>query len=155
VGRGVRRPGRPARAAGGRGAVTGAEVVLAGLSRYYGTTAAARDVSLEVAAGEFVTLLGPSGSGKTTTLMMVAGFVAPSAGDVRIGGRSVVGLPPHRRNLGVVFQSYALFPHMSVFENVAFPLRMRRVEAAETRRRVAAALEMVQLGGFGRRRIAE
>jgi ABC-type Fe3+/spermidine/putrescine transport system ATPase subunit len=133
--------------------VTGAEVVLAGLTRYYGETAAVREVSLAVGAGEFVTLLGPSGSGKTTTLMIVAGFVEPSAGDVRIGGRSVLGLPPHRRNLGVVFQSYALFPHMPVFDNVAFPLRMRRVDRTETRRRVAAALDMVQLGALAERRI--
>jgi len=135
--------------------VTGAEVVLDGVTRHYGETAVVRDVSLTVRAGEFLTLLGPSGSGKTTTLMIVAGFVEPSAGDVRIGGRSVAGLPPHRRNLGVVFQSYALFPHMSVSDNVAFPLRMRRVGGAEARRRVQAALEMVQLGELGARRIQQ
>src|SRR5215475_9591086 len=102
----------------------GAEVKLLGLSRDYGEIAAVCELDLTVAPGEFVTLLGPSGSGKTTTLMMIAGFVQPSAGDVVLDGRSVVALAPHRRNLGVVFQSYALFPHMSVFDNVAFPLRM-------------------------------
>ena len=104
----------------------GAEVTLRGLSRDYGEIAAVQDLDLTVAPGEFVTLLGPSGSGKTTTLMMVAGFVHPTAGDICLDGQSILTLPPHRRNLGVVFQSYALFPHMSVFDNVAFPLRMRR-----------------------------
>ncbi len=132
---------------------SGAEVRLLGLARYYGEVAAVRDVNLTVAAGEFLTLLGPSGSGKTTTLSMIAGFTQPSAGDVLIGDRSVVDLPPHRRNIGVVFQSYALFPHMSVSENVAFPLRMRKVDPAATRQRVQAALDMVQLGMMGERRI--
>ena len=133
----------------------GAEVKLLGLSRDYGEIAAVRELDLTVAPGEFVTLLGPSGSGKTTTLMMVAGFVQPSAGDVVLDGRSVVALAPHRRNLGVVFQSYALFPHMSVFDNVAFPLRMRRAAAPEIRRRVEDALALVQLGPLGARRIQQ
>jgi ABC-type Fe3+/spermidine/putrescine transport system ATPase subunit len=96
----------------------------------YGETVAIDDLSLTVAAGEFFTLLGSSGSGKTTTLMMIAGFVEPDAGEILIGGRSIVDLPPERRDVGVVFQSYALFPNMNVVENVAFPLRMRHVDRA-------------------------
>src|SRR5262245_44304568 len=133
----------------------GAEVTLRGLSRDYGEIAAVRDLDLAVAPGEFVTLLGPSGSGKTTTLMMVAGFVHPTAGDICLDGRSILAVAPHRRNLGVVFQSYALFPHMSVFDNVAFPLRMRRVERREIRRRVEDVLGLVHLGPLGGRRIQE
>jgi spermidine/putrescine ABC transporter ATP-binding subunit len=133
----------------------GAEVKLVGLSRDYDEVAAVRQLDLTVAPGEFVTLLGPSGSGKTTTLMMVAGFVHPTTGDVLLDGRSVVALAPHRRNLGVVFQSYALFPHMSVAENVAFPLRMRRIAASEMRRRVEDALALVQLELLGDRRIQQ
>jgi putative spermidine/putrescine transport system ATP-binding protein len=132
---------------------TGAEVSLRGLTRYYGDVVAALDLNLTINAGEFVTLLGPSGSGKTTTLMMLAGFVEPSAGDILIDGRSVVDLPPHRRDIGVVFQNYALFPHMSVFDNVAFPLRMRHVGRPTMRQRVQEALDMVQLGDLGQRRI--
>jgi spermidine/putrescine ABC transporter ATP-binding subunit len=135
--------------------VRGADVELIKLSRYYGEVAAIRGVDLHVHAGEFLTLLGPSGSGKTTTLMAVAGFVEPSEGDIRIDGRSVRGLPPDRRNLGVVFQSYALFPHMSVFENVAFPLRMRRMGRAAIAERVGRTLELVQLGRLGERRIQQ
>jgi putative spermidine/putrescine transport system ATP-binding protein len=133
----------------------GAEVTLRGLSRDYGEIAAVQDLDLTVAPGEFLTLLGPSGSGKTTTLMMVAGFVHPTAGDIRLDGQSILTLAPHRRNLGVVFQSYALFPHMSVFDNVAFPLRMRRIERQEIRRRVEDALGLVHLGPLGARRIQQ
>ncbi|PYM59890.1 MAG: polyamine ABC transporter ATP-binding protein [Candidatus Rokuibacteriota bacterium] len=133
----------------------GAEVRLVGLSRNYGEVAAVRAVDLTIAPGEFVTLLGPSGSGKTTTLMMVAGFVHPTAGDILLDGQSVLAVAAHRRNLGVVFQSYALFPHMSVFDNVAFPLRMRHVDRRDAHRRVETALEMVQLGALGSRRIHE
>ena len=109
------------------------------------------ELSLEVAAGEFLTLLGASGSGKTTLLSVVAGLVQQSSGSVSIGGDEVSRLPPEARDVGVVFQSYALFPHLSVAENVAFPLRARRVPAAERSRRVEEALELVQLGGFGPR----
>jgi putative spermidine/putrescine transport system ATP-binding protein len=105
-------------------------------------------LDLDVKSGEFLTLLGPSGSGKTTTLMMIAGFVAPTAGEIFVDGRPVTAVPPDRRNIGVVFQHYALFPHMTVFDNVAFPLRMRRVGTAEIRRRVGDALGMVQLAGL-------
>ncbi|MFN2452386.1 MAG: ABC transporter ATP-binding protein, partial [Candidatus Dormibacteria bacterium] len=109
------------------------------------------ELSLQVAAGEFITLLGASGSGKTTTLSVIAGLVQQTSGVVRIGGADVSRLAPEARDVGVVFQSYALFPHLSVAENVAFPLRARRVPAAERTRRVEEALELVQLGGFGPR----
>jgi spermidine/putrescine ABC transporter ATP-binding subunit len=135
--------------------ITGGEVRLAGLARDYGEVHAVRDVDLVAGRGEFLTLLGASGSGKTTTLMMIAGFVTPSRGDILIDGVSMVGKPPDKRNLGVVFQSYALFPHMSVAENVAFPLRMRRLPAAEQRARTVEALAMVELEGYGARRINE
>jgi putative spermidine/putrescine transport system ATP-binding protein len=133
------------------GPVRGAHVVVEGLCKRYEDGEAVADASFEIQPGEFVSLLGPSGSGKTTTLMMIAGFVAPTRGDVRLDGRSVVGIPPHHRQIGVVFQSYALFPHMSVWDNVAFPLRMRRVPKPELGRRVASALEMVGLGEMRRR----
>ena len=103
------------------------------------------------ASGEFVTLLGPSGSGKTTTLMMVAGFTAPTEGEIAIDGRPITGMAPEHRNIGVVFQNYALFPHMTVFDNVAFPLKMRRQPSAEIRARVGRALDMVHLDGLGER----
>jgi putative spermidine/putrescine transport system ATP-binding protein len=112
---------------------------------------AVAQVDLEVAPGEFVTLLGPSGSGKTTTLMMIAGFTSPTAGDIRIDDRSITDVPPDRRNIGVVFQSYALFPHMSVADNVAFPLRMRHTPRAVVAENVARALDMVRLSEYGAR----
>ena len=126
-------------------------LVLSGLTKQYGDVTAVDRIDLDVAPGEFVTLLGPSGSGKTTTLMMVAGFTPPTAGDIRVDGRSITDTPPDRRNIGVVFQSYALFPHMSVSDNVAFPLRMRHVPRSVIAGKVAAALEMVRLVGFGNR----
>lgn len=131
----------------------GVEVRLINLTRDYGDLVAVREVSAAIAPGEFVTLLGASGSGKTTTLMMIAGFVTPSSGDVTIGGRSVLTTPPDKRNLGMVFQNYALFPHMSVAENIAFPLRMRKMNKVDTGKLVQAALEMVHLQGLGDRRI--
>jgi putative spermidine/putrescine transport system ATP-binding protein len=118
----------------------------------YGRQRALEAVDLHVQAGEFVTLLGPSGSGKTTTLNAIAGFVPLAAGDVMVGGQSIARLSPSRRDLGIVFQSYALFPHMSVGDNVAFPLRARRMPRAERRRLVARALELVRLEGYGDRR---
>ena len=108
-------------------------------------------VSLDVRAGEFVTLLGPSGCGKTTTLRMIAGFVEPDSGEIRIGAADVTRLPPNNRDIGMVFQSYGLFPHMTVEDNVAYGLRMRRVPAAERRRRGEEALGLVQLPGLARR----
>jgi putative spermidine/putrescine transport system ATP-binding protein len=119
----------------------GAAVSIRAIAKRYGTAAPALDgVSLEIAAGEFVTLLGASGSGKTTTLMIVAGFTPPDAGDVSIDGKSIIGLPPERRGIGVVFQNYALFPHMTALRNIAFPLRMRAVPRGEAARRAEAAL---------------
>lgn len=124
------------------------------VSRCFGDVVALDGFDLEIAAGEFVTLLGPSGSGKTTALNILAGFDRATAGEVFIGTRAVGALPPEKRNVGMVFQSFALFPHMSVFDNVAFPLRMRKVARQEIAGRVARALEMVRLGGYGDRRPA-
>lgn len=118
---------------------------LRGLTADYGATRAVDAVSLDVARGEFVALLGPSGCGKTTTLRMVAGFVQPSAGRVAIAGRDVTDLPAHKRNMGVVFQSYALFPHLTVRDNVAFGLRMRGADPSARAAKADAALEMVAL----------
>ncbi len=122
-------------------------VELVGVIKHFGSVAAVDGVDLMVQAGEFVTLLGPSGSGKSTTLMLVAGFERPSAGEVRIGGARVDHVPPYRRNLGVVFQSYALFPHMTVAENLAFPLEGRGAGRNEIETRVTGALARVRLEG--------
>lgn len=129
----------------------GASVSLKDLTKRFGDVIAVNAVTLDVAAGEFITLLGPSGCGKTTTIMLVAGFHVPSSGEVLIDERSVGSLPPNHRNVGVIFQNYALFPHMTVAENIAFPLRMRHVNEAEIRRRVESALELVRLPGYGPR----
>lgn len=123
-----------------------------GVEKSYGSAHALASVSLEVRAGEFLTLLGPSGSGKTTLLMVLAGFTRPTAGRVLVGEEDITRTPPHRRDFGVVFQSYALFPHLSVGENVAYPLRMRRLPRAETERRVEDALALVRLEGLADRR---
>ncbi|MEO0764248.1 MAG: ATP-binding cassette domain-containing protein, partial [Pseudomonadota bacterium] len=112
-------------------------------------------VDLDIRQGEFLTLLGPSGSGKTTLLMVIAGFTRPDSGSLRFGSDEVIRQPPHKRDLGMVFQNYALFPHMSVAGNVAYPLKVRGVGAAEIGPRVEHALETVQLGGFGERRITQ
>jgi putative spermidine/putrescine transport system ATP-binding protein len=116
-----------------------------GISKHYGMVRAVDGVDLDVARGEFLTLLGPSGSGKTTMLMMIAGFTAPSAGEILLDGRAITHLPPEKRNFGMVFQGYALFPHLSVFDNVAFPLRVRRKPSEDVKREVSRALELVQL----------
>jgi putative spermidine/putrescine transport system ATP-binding protein len=137
--------------ADGRAPSRGASVRLDGLWKVYGNVVAVRDVHLTIAPGEFITILGPSGSGKTTTLMAIAGFAVASRGEIYIDDRPVAGLPPHKRDLGVVFQNYALFPHMTVEQNVAFPLQMRRLPPREVARRVALALEMVRLPGYERR----
>ena len=128
-----------------------ADVELRSLKKCFGAMAAVENLSLTVDRGEFITLLGPSGSGKTTTLMMIAGFETPTSGDILIGGESVVSRPPSKRNLGMVFQNYSLFPHMTVFENIAFPLRMRKAKESEITKKVARALELVQLGDYGHR----
>lgn len=122
---------------------------------YDGRVMAVRDLNLSVLRGEFLTLLGPSGSGKTTTLNMLAGFERPVRGSITLDGRPVDRLPPYERNIGMVFQSYALFPHMSVAENVAFPLSVRRITKADARERVRRALAMVRLEGYGERRPTE
>lgn len=129
----------------------GRAIQLDEVSKRYGDFIAVDGLNLEIAAGELVTLLGPSGSGKTTTLMMVAGFTTPSFGRIQIGERNVTHLPTHRRDLGVVFQQYALFPHMTVAENVAFALRMRGVGRSEREERVARALDLVEMQRFAPR----
>ena len=137
-----------------RGAGTGASPValsLRGVRKHYGEFAAVDGIDLEVRRGEFVTLLGPSGSGKTTTLRMVAGFVRQDAGTIEIEGTDVARVPPYRRDVGMVFQNYALFPHMTAAENVAFPLAMRGVSRAKQEERVQRALELVKLGTLGHR----
>ena len=131
---------------------SGAQVRLRQLSKSFGTAPAVDDVSLDVPAGAFVSLLGPSGSGKTTTLNLIAGFLTPDKGDILIDERSVADVPPHKRNIGMVFQSYSLFPHMTVAENVAFPLRMRaKLTRGQARERITEMLALVQLGQLGER----
>ena len=130
---------------------TGHALALQGLTKRYGSFTAVADVSLRVERGEFLTLLGPSGSGKTTILMCIAGFVAPTAGAILLDGKDITPLPPERRDFGMVFQGYALFPHMTVAENVAFPLRVRKLSAADREAKVRAALDLVQLQGFAER----
>jgi putative spermidine/putrescine transport system ATP-binding protein len=128
-----------------------AQLSLDRISKSYGATAAVAQLSLEVAAGECIALLGPSGCGKTTTLRMVAGFITPDAGTIRLAGRDITRTPPHRRRIGMVFQAYALFPHMSAAGNVGFGLEMAGVARAERERRVVAALEMVGLAALADR----
>ena len=128
-----------------------ARLDIDGLAKRYGDGYAVREVSLSVADGEFLVLLGPSGCGKTTTLRMVAGFIEPTAGHVALGGVDVTVLPPWKRNAGMVFQSYALFPHLTVVQNVAFGLEMRKLPRAEIERRVEEVLALVRLGGYGDR----
>ena len=129
-----------------------AAVVLTRVTKRYGELAAVDDLSLRVASGEFLSLLGPSGCGKTTTLRMIAGFEHPDSGDILVGGQSVLGVPPHRRQVNTVFQAYALFPHMSVAENVAYGLEQRRTPKSEIRDAVGEALAMVQMRGYANRR---
>ncbi|MDP4506959.1 ABC transporter ATP-binding protein [Nonomuraea turcica] len=121
----------------------------------YRDSVAVDGISLEARAGEFLTLLGPSGSGKTTTLGMIAGFVEQTSGEIVLDGQDLSGLRPHKRDIGVVFQNYALFPHMTAAENVGFPLKMRGVSGGELSRKVNSALELVQLQGLGGRRPRE
>jgi putative spermidine/putrescine transport system ATP-binding protein len=125
------------------------------ITKSYSGTLAVNDVSLVVAAGEFMTLLGPSGSGKTTLLNMISGMVTPTSGSVRIGDQDVTHIPPRLRGIGMVFQNYALMPHMTVFENIAFPLRVRRLSRAEIERRTAEVLERVRLAEYARRKPKE
>jgi putative spermidine/putrescine transport system ATP-binding protein len=132
--------------------ISGAELELRSVYKSYGNVAALRDISLHVQPGEFLTLLGASGSGKTTTLNLLAGFDEPSSGRILVDGNDVTDLPPHRRNLGVVFQSYALFPHMTVSENIAFPLKMRKLSRAEIGDKVTWAISLVRLTGLEERK---
>src|SRR6476660_9018756 len=119
---------------------------------YDGETLVIKNLNLDIAKGEFVTMLGPSGSGKTTTLLMLAGFEPATHGEIFLNGQPINKLPPHRRGIGMVFQNYALFPHMTVNENLAFPLQVRRIGKAEIEERVKNVLEMVELPTFGYRR---
>lgn len=126
-------------------------ITLHNLQKRYGSAMAVDDVSLSVSPGEFISLLGPSGSGKTTTLMMIAGFEMPDSGQVLLDDKDITRLPPHRRELGVIFQNYALFPHMTVAENVAYPLRMRRMAKVEIESRVRRILDQVHLAALASR----
>ncbi len=131
-------------------------IELTDLCKRYGSGPLVVDhVNIDIAPGEFITLLGPSGSGKTTTLNMIAGFTDITSGSIRLGGRDIAPLPPHRREFGMVFQNYALFPHMTVEENLAFPLQVRRMAKAEIEAKIARALDMVQMGRFANRRPAQ
>jgi putative spermidine/putrescine transport system ATP-binding protein len=127
------------------------DLAISGLTKVFGTTTAVDGVTLRIAAGEMVALLGPSGCGKTTILRMIAGLIEPTEGDVLLGGFRVTRTPVHRRNIGMLFQNYALFPHLSVAENVAFGLQMRGLGRAAIRPKVDAALAMVQLAGYADR----
>jgi putative spermidine/putrescine transport system ATP-binding protein len=128
--------------------IRGATLEVEGLVKTFGDHRVVDDVSFRIESGKFLTLLGPSGSGKTTTLRMIGGFEEPTAGEIRVAGQSITRTPAHKRNIGVVFQQYALFPHLTVFGNVAYPLEMRRRSRAEIRSRVEAALGLVRLQGF-------
>ena len=119
---------------------------------YDGEILVVKDFSLDVEQGEFVTMLGPSGSGKTTCLMMLAGFEPATNGNIYLKGKPINNVPPHKRGIGMVFQNYALFPHMTVAENLAFPLEVRKIGKSEREEKVKKILDMVQLGDFGNRR---
>jgi putative spermidine/putrescine transport system ATP-binding protein len=124
---------------------------LADVTKRYGALTAVDRASLQLGNGEFLSLLGPSGSGKTTTLQMIAGLLQPTAGEIRLSGRAIGPLPPYKRDIGMVFQNYALFPHMTIASNIAFPLTMRATARAEIKRRVDAVLQLVDLAGLGHR----
>ncbi len=132
-------------------AARSADLKASGLQKHFGDVAALDGVSLDITSGELLTILGPSGSGKTTLLKVLAGFEKPDAGNVLIDGADITALPPAKRDIGMVFQNYALFPHLTVRGNVAFPLEMRRVARAEVERRVSEALQLVELDGYDRR----
>ncbi len=131
---------------------TNALVKFAGVQKTYdGKNLVVRDLNLEIQGGEFLSLLGPSGSGKTTTLMMLAGFESPTAGEIFLDGKPITKTPPHKRNFGMVFQNYALFPHMTVADNVAYPLTVRKLSKSDREDKAKRALDMVQMGGMGDR----
>ena len=130
---------------------TSLNISIRDVTKKYDQFYALKDVSLEINSGEFMTLLGPSGSGKTTLLMVLAGFTNPDYGSVKFGDEEVILKPPHLRGIGMVFQNYALFPHMTVEENLSFPLEVRKISKPETKEKVQKALDMVELGNFGTR----
>ncbi|HXP74015.1 MAG TPA: ABC transporter ATP-binding protein [Stellaceae bacterium] len=138
-----------------RAPASGASLSLEAVEKKYGGLVALARTDLDVRPGEFFGLIGPSGSGKSTLLGMIAGFVPPSGGRILLNGTDIVSLPPYRRNLGMVFQNYALFPHMTVAENIAFPLRMRKLQRGEVETRVRRMLEIVRLAGLGERSPAQ
>lgn len=127
------------------GSVTGSRVQMRNLTKEYGTFRAVDNVSIDIEPGEFLSLLGPSGSGKTTALMMLAGFETATSGTIHIGDQDVTSVPPFARGIGMVFQSYALFPHMSVYDNIAYPLKLRGMSKSEVDERVRRAMDMVKL----------
>ena len=127
-------------------------VSLRGLNKHYGDFTAVDNLDLEIQDGEFLTFLGSSGSGKSTTLSMLAGFETPSSGEILVDGQSLVNVPPHKRDIGMVFQRYSLFPHLNVRDNIAFPLAIRKLSASETKKRVDAMLKLVQLEQFAHRK---
>ncbi|WP_377293136.1 ABC transporter ATP-binding protein [Rhizobium sp. SG2393] len=134
--------------------MTSAFIEIRDIKKQYGPITAVKDVTLDIRKGEFMTFLGPSGSGKSTTLYMLAGFEYPTAGDIRLNGKTLLDTPSHKRNIGMVFQRYTLFPHLTVGENVAFPLRIRRLPKADVERKVKEALRLVRLEGFEDRKPA-
>ena len=146
-------PAITARAASHMTRVASLPITIRQVTKAYGNVHALDHVDLDIASGEFLTLLGPSGSGKTTLLMVLAGFTRPDHGSLMFGADEVIRLAPHKRDVGMVFQNYALFPHMDVAGNIAFPLRLRGVAKPDCDRRVEQALETVQLGGYGARRV--
>ena len=148
-------PDEASAAPSGEGPAETPDVRLSGLRKNYGPVVAVAGIDLEIARGEFFTLLGPSGSGKTTTLRMIAGFEEPDAGSVELAGRDVSDLPPYDREVNTVFQDYALFPHMTVADNVAYGMRVRKVPRSERARRATDALEMVRLSGYESRKPSE
>src|SRR3954452_12807689 len=128
--------------------MAGGEVVLVDLVKRFADVTAVAGINLDMPPGEFFSMVGPSGCGKTTTLRMIAGFERPDEGEIRLDGADMSTTPPHRRNVNTVFQSYALFPHLTVYDNVAFGLRYQEASKDDTRRRVGEALTMVQLSGY-------
>ncbi len=131
----------------------GQSVTITGINKKFGSHVALDNVNISIKAGEFISLLGPSGSGKTTLLMILAGFARPDSGSVKFGNDEMIRMPPHKRNIGMMFQNYALFPHMTVGENVAYPLKLRRASKHDIAHRVTAALDLVKLGEYSGRRI--
>jgi ABC-type Fe3+/spermidine/putrescine transport system ATPase subunit len=125
------------------------DIELIRLRKTYGATIAVAELSAVIPQGKMLALLGPSGCGKTTTLRMVAGFIAPTSGSIRLGGRDITGVPAHKRDAGLVFQNYALFPHLTAAENIAFGLRRRGVAKAECEQRVSAIIDKLRLTGLG------